>query len=150
VPAVSGAIAPGDTVEVQATLEAQRGTDIFAVPRVPVAFAIVAASGDGATVIPARVSSGDTGVTLVRVRTGDLAGDTVVSATSGTASAQLALHTDLPMSAAARVAPPDTAGGSSGWGGGHRLAWAGVLAAAGIVGAAVLGLTRRERRGISV
>jgi hypothetical protein len=150
VPAALGPIAPGDTVEVQATLEAQRGTDIFAVPHVPVTFAIVAASGDGAALIPARVSSGDSGVALMRVRTGDLAGDTVVSATSGTASAQLALHTDLPVSAAAHVATPDTTGARSGSGGGHRLAWAGVLAAAGILGVAVLGLARRQRRGINV
>lgn len=149
VPAASGPIAPGDTVEVQATLEAQRGTEIFAVPHVPVSFALVAASGGGAAVSPARVSSGDTGVALMRVRTGDLPGDTVVSATSGAASAQLALHTDLPVSAAAHVAPPATPGGSSAPEGGHRLAWAGVLAAAGIVGAAVLGLVRR-RGGISV
>jgi|HubBroStandDraft_6_1064221.scaffolds.fasta_scaffold38052_3 hypothetical protein len=150
VPAAPGRIAPGDTVEVQATLEAQRGTDIFAVPHVPVVFTLVAASGGGATVIPAQVSSGDSGVALVRVRTADLAGDTVVSATSGTASAQLALHTDLPLSAAARVAPPDTGGASPGSGGGHRLAWAGVLAAAGVLGAAALGLARRQRSGISV
>jgi hypothetical protein len=150
VPAAPGRIAPGDTVEVQATLEAQRGTDIFAVPHVPVVFTLVAASGSGATVIPAQVSSGDSGVALVRVRTADLAGDTVVSATSGTASAQLALHTDLPLSAAARVAPPDTGGASPGSGGGHRLAWAGVLAAAGVLGAAALGLARRQRSGISL
>jgi 6,7-dimethyl-8-ribityllumazine synthase len=146
VPSASGTIAPGDTVEMQATLEAQRGTDIFAVPRVPVTFAIVAASGDGAAVIPARTSSGDTGVAVVRVRTGDLTGDTVVSATSGTASAQLALHTDLPVSAAV----PGTSPGTAGARGGHRLAWAGVLAAAGILCAAVLGLARRQRRGIKV
>jgi hypothetical protein len=150
VPAAPGPIAPGDTVEVQATLEAQRGTDIFAVPDMPVVFTLVAASGGGAAVIPARVSSGDSGVALVRVRTADLAGDTVVSATSGTASAQLVLHTDLPVSAGARVAPPGTAGASSGSGGGHRLVWAGVLAAAGVLGAAALGLTSRRRRGISV
>jgi hypothetical protein len=149
VPAAPGPIAPGDTVEVQATLEAQRGTDIFAVPHVPVTFALVTASGNGAALIPARVSSGDSGVALVRVRTGDLAGDTVVSATSGMASAQLGLHTDLPLNAAARVAPPDTAGASSG-SGGHRLAWAGVLAAAGVLGAVLLALGRRPRRGIRV
>lgn len=146
VPAASGPIAPGDTVEVQATLEAQRGTEIFAVPHVPVSFALVAASGSGATVSPARVSSGDTGVALMRVRTGDLPGDTVVSATSGTASAQLALHTDLPVSAAAHVAPPATPGAGSAPGGGHRLAWAGVLASAGIIGFAMLGLARRRVR----
>ncbi|HEY0409131.1 MAG TPA: hypothetical protein VGE42_02580, partial [Candidatus Dormibacteraeota bacterium] len=134
-----------------ATLEAQRGTDIFAVPHVPVIFSLVAASGNGAAVIPAQVSSGDSGVALVRVRTADLAGDTVVSATSGTASAQLALHTDLPLRAAARVTPPDTTGASSGSAGGHRLAWAGLLvAAAGVLGAAALGLARRRRGGISV
>ncbi len=147
VPAASGPIAPGDTVEVQATLEAQRGTEIFAVPHVPVTFALVSASGSGAAVSPTRVSSGDTGVALMRVRTGDLPGDTVVSATSGTASAQLALHTDLPVSAAAHVAPPATPGAGSGSGGGHRLAWAGMLAAAGILGAAALGLVRRRRVG---
>jgi hypothetical protein len=150
VPAAPGPIAPGDTVEVQATLEAQRGTDIFAVPHVPVTFALVAASGNGAAVIPARVSSGDSGVALVRVRTADMAGDTVVSATSGTASAQLALHTDLPLSAAASVAPPGTAGASPGSGGGHRLVWVGVLAVTGVLGAAVLGLARRQGGGISV
>jgi hypothetical protein len=150
VPAASGAIAPGDTVEMQATLEAQRGIDIFAVPRVPVTFAIVAASGSGAAVTPAGMSSGDTGVVLVRVRTGDMTGDTVVSATSGTASAQLALHTDLPARAAAPIASPGTAGARGGVGGGHRLAWVGVLAAAAILCAAALGLARRQRHGIKV
>jgi hypothetical protein len=89
-------------------------------------------------------------VALVRVRTADMAGDTVVSATSGTASAQLALHTDLPLSAAASVAPPGTAGASSGSGGGHRLAWVAVLAAAGVLGAAALGLARRRGGGKSI
>jgi hypothetical protein len=147
VPAVSGPIAPGDTVEVQATLEAQRGTEIFAVPHVPVTFTIVSARGSGAAVTPARVSSGESGVALARVRTGDLPGDTVISAASGTASAQLALHTDLPVTgAAAHVAPPVTSGGSSGSGGGHRIALAGLLAALGILGAAALGLVRRQRQ----
>jgi hypothetical protein len=148
VPAVSGPIAPGDTVEVQATLEAQRGTDIFAVPHVPVTFTIVAAHGNGATVAPARVSSGESGVAMARVRTGDLPGDTVVSATSGTASAQLALHADLPVTgAAAHLAPPVTSGDGSGSGGGHGIALVGLLAALGILGAAGLGLVRRQREG---
>jgi hypothetical protein len=146
VPAVSGPIAPGDTVEVQATLEAQRGTDIFAVPHVPVTFTIVAARGNGAAVTPARGTSGESGVAMARVRTGDLPGDTVISATSGTASAQLALHADLPVTgAAAHLAPPATSGDGSGSSGGHRVALVGLLAALGILGAAGLGLARRPR-----
>jgi hypothetical protein len=144
VPAVSGPIAPGDTVEVQAILEAQRGTDIYAVPHVPVTFAIVSEPGAGSAVTPARVNSGDTGVAVARVRTGDRAGDTVVSATSGTASAQLTLHTDLAATgASARVTPPATSGDSSG-SGGRRAALVGALAALGILGALSLGLTRRR------
>jgi hypothetical protein len=143
VPAVSGPIAPGDTVEVQAILEAQRGTEIYAVPHVPVTFAIVSGPGYGGEVTPARVSSGDTGVAVTRVRTGDRAGDTVVSATSGAASAQLTLHTDLSAAgASARVSPPATSGGSDP--GGHHVALLGALAALGILGALTLGLVRRR------
>ena len=148
VPAVSGPIAPGDTVEVQAILEAQRGTDIFAVPHVPVAFAIVSSSGGGAAVTPAKAGSGDTGVAIARVRTGDRPGDTVVSATSGTASAQLTLHTDIPATgASARVTGPATSGGDTGSGGGHRVALIGLLVALGVLGAISLGLVRRRQPG---
>jgi hypothetical protein len=85
---------------------------------------------------------------MARVRTGDLPGDTVVSATSGTASAQLALHADLPVTgAAAHLAPPVTSGDGSGSGGGHGIALVGLLAALGILGAAGLGLVRRQREG---
>jgi hypothetical protein len=147
VPAVSGPIAPGDTVEVQAILEAQRGTDIYAVPHVPVAFAIVSAVGGGGAVTPAKASSGDTGVAVARVRTGDRPGDTVVSATSGAASAQLTLHTDVAATgASARVAAPATSGGESG-SGGHRVALIGLLAALGVLGALALGLVRRRQPG---
>ena len=147
VPAVSGPIAPGDTVEVQAILEAQRGTDIYAVPHVPVTFALVSVAGAGGAVSPTRVSSGDSGVAIARVRTGDRPGDTVVTATSGTASAQLTLHTDLAAAgAAARVTAPATSGGESG-SGGRRAALVGALAALGILGALSLGLVRRRHPG---
>jgi hypothetical protein len=143
VPAVSGPIAPGDTVEVQAILEAQRGTEIYAVPHVPVSFAIVSGPGNGGSVTPARESSGDTGVAVARVHTGDRPGDTVVSATSGAASAQLTLHTDLAATgASARVAPPATAGGPDS--GGRRGALIGALVVLGVLAAAVLGLARRR------
>ena len=148
VPAVSGPIAPGDTVEVQAILEAQRGTDIFAVPHVPVAFAIVSSSGGGGAVTPAKASSGDTGVAIARVRTGDRPGDTVVSAPAGTASAQRTLHTDIPATgASARVTGPATSGGDTGSGGGHHVALIGLLVALGILGAISLGLVRRRQPG---
>jgi len=85
-------VAPGSTVAVQATLEATRGSDTYSVPRAPVSFAITASSGHGAKVDPDRAVSGDTGVAIVTLRTGDAPGDTVLRATSGTAAAELQLH----------------------------------------------------------
>jgi hypothetical protein len=146
VPAASGPIAPGDRVVVQATLEAQRGTDIFAVPHLPVGFAIVSAPGGGASVLPDRSSSGDSGVALTTVRTGDLPGDTVVSATAGTASAQLTLHAEAPVSAAARVTPPVSGDSRPASAGRHGFAVAALLVAAGFAAALILGVMRRPRR----
>lgn len=143
VPAAAGPIAPGDTVEVQATLEAQRGTDIFAVPHVPVVFALVSASGGGASLTPSRVDSGDTGVALVRVRTGDVPGDTVVSATSGTASAQLALHSDVRATGAAVHVNSPATGTDTSSRGGPGLLWVAGLIVAGALGAAGMTLHRR-------
>lgn len=144
VPAAPGPIAPGDTVEVQATLEAQRGTEIYAVPHVPVTFALLSSPGGGSSLTPARVTSDDTGVALVRVRTGDLPGDTVVSASSATASAQLGLHTEVRATgAAADVTAP--ASGTEPSAGGHTLVWIAGLLLAGVLGAAALSLGRWKR-----
>ncbi len=145
IPAISGPVVPGDTVEVQATLETQRGTEIFAVPHAPVSFTLLSAPGGGAAVSPARVSSGDTGVAVARVRTGDLAGDTVIAAASGTATAQLSVHTDVPVSAAAQVTPPLTPG-TAAPSGGHRLAVAALVAALACACVLVVALVRRPRQ----
>jgi hypothetical protein len=92
---------PGATVLVQATLEARRGADTYAVPHASVSFSIVWSAGRGANAVPAQLDSGDTGVVVVDVVTGDRPGDTVVRAVSGNASADLTVHAD-----AQSVAPP--------------------------------------------
>ncbi len=83
---------PGGSALVQATLEAQRGADTYSVPHATVSFTVTAQSGSGANVVPAEADSGDTGVVLVTVFTGDRPGDTVVHAVSGSASADLTVH----------------------------------------------------------
>jgi hypothetical protein len=92
VAATAAPVAPGSTVAVQATLEATRGSDTYSVPHAAVTFVLSASAGHGARVDPDRSISGDTGVAIVSVRTGDQPGDTVVRATSGTAAAELQLH----------------------------------------------------------
>ncbi len=86
--------APGSEVLVQATLEAQRGSDTYAVPHATVSFSITSAPGSGAAVDPAQADSGDTGVVVVTVRTGDQPGDTVVHAVSGNAATDISLHAE--------------------------------------------------------
>lgn len=85
---------PGAEVLVQATLEAQRGTDTYAVPHAGIAFSITSQSGVGAFVDPATTDSGDTGVVVVTVQTGDQPGDTVVHAVAGNAQADFTVHSD--------------------------------------------------------
>lgn len=87
---------PGGQVLLQATLEAQRGTDTYSVPHADVTFTITSQPGAGAYVDPDKTDSGDTGVTVVTVQTSDSAGDTVVHAVSGSASADFAVHADPP------------------------------------------------------
>ena len=95
---------PGGSALVQGTLEAQRGSDTYAVPHATVTFTVTAQAGHGANVVPAEVDSGDTGVVLVTVYTGDRPGDTVVHAQSGDAAADITVHTDA--AAATATATP--------------------------------------------
>jgi hypothetical protein len=92
---------PGGSTLVQATLEAQRGADTYSVPHAKVVLTIASAPGGGANVIPAELDSGDTGVVLITVFTGDRPGDTVVHAVSGSASADVTVHTDAAAAASA-------------------------------------------------
>jgi hypothetical protein len=71
------------------------------VPHAKVVLTIASAPGGGANVIPAELDSGDTGVVLITVFTGDRPGDTVVHAVSGSASADVTVHTDAAASASA-------------------------------------------------
>jgi len=87
---------PGGQVLLQATLEAQRGTDTYSVPHADVSFTITSQPGAGAYVDPAKTDSGDTGIAVVTVQTGDAAGDTLVHAVSGSASADFTVHADPP------------------------------------------------------
>jgi hypothetical protein len=84
----------GATVLLQATLEAQRGADTYAVPHASVVFTIISETGSGAEVTPQTADSGDTGVVVVTVTTGDKPGDTVVHAIAGAATADLRVHVD--------------------------------------------------------
>jgi hypothetical protein len=152
VPSAVGPIAPGDRVVVQATLEAQRGTDIYAVPHVAVAFALLSAPGAGASLSSSRVDSGDSGVAEVTVRTGDLPGDTVISAAAGSAGSELGLHTVAHGSGPpAALATPLTGAPRPVSGAGDHLATAVVLVVAGSAGTIVLaavlvGMSRRSPR----
>jgi len=85
---------PGADALIQGTLEAQQGADTYAVPHAYVTFTVTSSTGRGASVIPAELDSGDTGVVLVTVVTGDKPGDTVVHATSGDAAADVTIHAD--------------------------------------------------------
>lgn len=85
---------PGAEVLIEATLEAQRGTDTYAVPHATVTFSISAQPGAGAFVDPPQLDSGDTGVVVVTVQTGDQPGDTVVHAVAGSAAADYTVHSD--------------------------------------------------------
>jgi len=89
-------VQPGGEVLVQVTLEAQRDTDTYAVPQAPVTFSIAAQSGQGAFVDPESTDSGDTGVVVVKVQTGDQPGDTVLHATAGNAAGNLTIPSDPP------------------------------------------------------
>lgn len=91
---------PGGSALVQATLEAQRGSDTYAVPHATVDFSVTSQPGRGANVIPAELDSGDTGVVLVTVYTGDRPGDTVVHAQSGGAGADITVHVGGPAATA--------------------------------------------------
>lgn len=83
---------PGGKALLQATLEAQRGSDTYSVPHAVVRFTVVSESGAGADVVPAETDSGDTGVVIATVYTGDRPGDTVVLAESGSAAADITVH----------------------------------------------------------
>jgi hypothetical protein len=85
---------PGAQVLLQATLEAQRDTDTYAVPHATVTFTITSQPGAGAFVDPPSQDSGDTGVVVVTVQTSDTPGDTVVHATAGNAAADITIHAD--------------------------------------------------------
>jgi hypothetical protein len=85
---------PGGSALVQGTLEAQRDSDTYAVPHATVTFTVTSQPGSGADVVPAELDSGDTGVVLVTVHTGDRPGDTVVHAEAGAATADITVHTD--------------------------------------------------------
>jgi hypothetical protein len=87
---------PGAEVLLQATMEAQRGTDTYAVPHAAITFTIASQPGVGAFVDPPQADGGDTGVVVVTVQTSDQAGDTVVHAVSGGASADFTVHADPP------------------------------------------------------
>jgi hypothetical protein len=84
---------PGGQVLVQATLVAQRGTDLYSVPHAAVTFSISSQPGAGAFVDPPQLDSSDTGVAVVTVQTSDTPGDTVLHAASGTVSADFTVHT---------------------------------------------------------
>jgi hypothetical protein len=104
---------PGGSALLQGTLQAQRGSDTYSVPHAVVRLTVSSSSGKGAVVIPAELDSGDTGVVLVTVFTGDRPGDTVVHATSGNATADVTVHTAAsspatPTAAAAVPAIPGT------------------------------------------
>jgi hypothetical protein len=105
---------PGGSALVQGTLEAQRGTDTYSVPHAGVVLTIASSPGHGANVIPAELDSGDTGVILVTVVTGDRAGDTVVHAQSGSAGADVTVHTDAAAAASAHSTAPPVAAGTGG------------------------------------
>jgi len=102
---------PGDEVLVQATLEAQRGTDTYAVPGATISFSITSQAGNGASVDPSQADSGDTGVVVVTVQTGDSPGDTVLHAVSGDASADITVHSD-PQPTPSPMAKPTHAAGA--------------------------------------
>jgi len=87
---------PGAEVLVQATTEAQRGTDTYAVPHAAITFSIASQPGAGAFVDPTQADGGDTGVVVVTVQTSDQPGDTVVHAVSGGAAADFTVHADPP------------------------------------------------------
>lgn len=131
-PATTSPVSPGSAVAVQAILEAKRGTELFSVPHAAVAFAIVSASGLGATVVPANGTTDDAGTIVVTVLLGDLPGETVVGATSGSASAQLPLESRYEamtppasnVGVVRRAGPGDTSGGPSG----QSAAFVGLLA----------------------
>jgi hypothetical protein len=145
VPAADGLIAPGDSVVVQATPEAQRGTDIYAVPHVPVVFSLLSSAGTGAAVVPSQTVSGDSGVAVVTVRTGDLPGDTVISASAGPASSQLPLHSVARVTGVAvPVVPPLSGTGHRVSTVGGKVAVAALLVAAAGAAALLLGLSRRR------
>jgi hypothetical protein len=148
VPAADGLITPGDSVVVQATPEAQRGTDIYAVPHVPVVFSVVSAAGRGATVVPSIAGSGESGVAVVTVRTGDLPGDTVISASAGSASSQLTLHSVARVTGVAvPVVPPLSGAGHRVSPAGGKVAVAVLLVVAACAAGLLLGVGRLRREG---
>jgi hypothetical protein len=129
---------PGGSALLQATLEAQRGSDTYAVPHATVTFSITSQPGGGADVVPAELDSGDTGVVLVTVYTGSKPGDTVVHAQSGDASADITVHTD-PAAATPTPTPRPTVAAGPGKNGPSDMRGYLVAALAALIVAVVAG-----------
>lgn len=110
---LSDDVPPGSTVDLRVTLEARRGSDVYAVPHARVSLRIVGAPGKGAAVTPESADSGDTGTLTVSVRTGDRPGRTVVAATAGTVSAEVAITTVAPATPTPTPRPAAVVGGGA-------------------------------------
>lgn len=129
---------PGGTVEVQATLEAQRGSDTYSVPHATVTFSVTSAPGSGAAVDPQQADAGDTGVVVVTLRTGDQPGDTVLHAMSGSAATDITVHTAPASTPAVTKNPRRTAAVAPGTGPSPARRWL-VAGLAALIAATVAG-----------
>lgn len=120
-PGSYAAIVPGANVLVQITCEAKRGADTYSIPHAAVTLSV---TGTGAAVSPEKGDSGDTGAFQAIVTTSTKAGeDTVLTATTGSATAQLTLHSAATAAAgagsSAGSARPTAATAASGGGDDH-------------------------------
>ena len=140
-------VVAGGAVLVEATCIAKRGADTYSVPHARVTFTLSAPAGSTASVNPATTDSGDTGIATVSVDAGEVPGDVVLAAASGSAGGALTIHVSLsgtPAPTASVSATPSSAlpastrtVDSGGTTGGRAVAVALLVA----VGAAVLATT---------
>lgn len=144
-------VAPGSSVDVRVTLEARRGSDVYAVPHAHVDLRIVSAPGSGASVTPSSTDSGATGTVTVSVRTGDRPGKTVVAASSGSATGQATITAVVPTTPTAAASPTPgglaaSGGAAGGTGQGRGMLVAGLIAAS-VGGLAAVAASIRRPRG---
>lgn len=139
-PATQAAVAPASTVLVEVTCEAKKGSDTYSVLHVPVTLAV---SGTGASVTPTSGDSGDTGAFQATVVTTSVSGaDTVLTATVGSVTSQLTLHSSATPAPAAGTSTPAVvaAVGAPTQGGGDDHTRAVVIAIAAATVLSVLGV----------